>query len=156
MINENQKPTNDNYRRGYDRIFGKKRFGSGKQTKNAKGRKHDNENMESLALTCHPDQVAWHNKHYGHLGGKWRKDGVCIVKDIKAQRDLFREHRLVLRNDTQGGPGSATRHLIKTGQMTEEMVEPKVKAPPPRKTGMSPADATQILERAKRGMKLTG
>ena len=162
MINENQKQTNDNYRKGYDRIFGKKKakdLQQGKRTHiDAQGRKHDNQNMESFALTCHPDQVAWHNKYYGHLGGHWKKDGTCIIKDTKSQRALFREHNMFLKNDTQGGPGSARKYLVKTGKMTEQEAQPPKPAPPPplRKGDMSRKDARLILERARRNMKLTG
>lgn len=162
-INEKQKQPTDKKRfdTSYDRIFGKKGFRDfqkGKRTHiDAQGRNHDNENFESFALSCHPTQVDWHNKHYGHLGAKWREDGTCFFKNIKAQEDTFREHRMFLKNSNSGGPGSATKHLIKTGKMTEEdMQPPKPKPRPLRKGDLSRKDAKQILERAKRGMKLTG
>ena len=145
--------------KGYDRIFGKKTFRDfqkGRRTHiDAQGRKHDNENFESFALSCHPSQVAEHNKLYGHLGAKWRKDGTLVFKNIKAQEDTFREHRMFLKDSQAGGPGSATKHLIKTGKMTEEDAQPPA-PPPPRKTDISHEDARKILGRFKAGQRLTG
>ncbi len=164
-INEKQKPTNDNYRKGYDRIFGKKSakdFQKGNRIHiDAQGRKHDNENFESFAMMCRADQIDQNNRDYGHLGAKWvLKDGMgaCIIKNCAAQRKLFEAHNMILKNDTQGGPGSARKHLIKTGKATaQDFEEPKRPPPPPRRKGdMSREDATTIIERAKRGMKLTG
>jgi hypothetical protein len=61
--------------------------------------------MKSLALSCHPSQVAAitaRNKQHGITGVTYEKDGTCIIADRGARRDLM---RLEGKHDKQGGYG---------------------------------------------------
>ncbi len=161
----NRRPeTPGDYGKGHERIFGKrtaKSFQKGDRYSNGVKveRRNDSKDFEQITFSCLPHQVAWHRKEYGHLGAKWRKDGTCIVKDVAAQRRMFQAHGMYLKNDTQGGPGSARRHLEKEGKMDEKFMKMAYPEPPKRQkpnTGMSEDDARRILERAKHGQRLTG
>jgi len=160
----NRRPGKDDiYASNHERIFGKRGFRDFQKGRrihlgDERGRKHDNENFESWAMSCDPSQVADHNKRLGHLA-TWRKDGTCFIHNCKTQRELFKIEGKFLKNDTAGGKGSAKKYLEKTGQLTEVDVERErrtVPKPMPRKGEMSMDDAEKIIGRFKAGKKLTG
>ena len=62
---------------------------------------HDNVNIRSWSSGCSRHQVADFNRKFGHMGVKFLPNGQAEYRDCAAQRRVYRERGLFLKDDTQ-------------------------------------------------------
>ena len=74
-----------------------------KPIKYGKPRKQDSRNFACLGSSVTRSQVPEMNRRFGHLGVKYRPDGIAVYADVQAKKRVLQARGMIDHNETWSG-----------------------------------------------------